>query len=257
LDVKQYLSEFGLDALVEYKPFPEEGINEAVDPTRIEPYGAEWDDLVRLHDLVLRRRVTTILELGCGFSTLFLAHALALNAQRHGDFVRRNLRRNNPFELHCVDDMPEYLEISQRRIPAHLATFVHPHQTRVRMCSFNGRVATEYERLPNICPDFIYLDAPSQHSVIGDINGISTAHPDRLPMACDLLKIEHFLLPGTLILVDGRTANARFLKTNFQRDWAYHYDRDADVHYFELQEEPLGKYNRRQIDYCLDGKFML
>jgi hypothetical protein len=53
------------------------------------------------------------------------------------------------------------------------------------------------------------------------------------------------------------TANARFLKTNFQRDWAYHYDRDADVHYFEMQEEPLGKYNRRQIDYCLDGKFML
>ena len=29
-------------------------------------------------------------------------------------------------------------------------------------------------------------------------------------MAADILSIEHFLHPGTLIVIDGRTANARF-----------------------------------------------
>lgn len=255
MDIKAYMRKFGLDKLVEYKPFPEEGINEAVDPSHTEPYGAEWDDLIRLHDLVLKRRVTTILEFGCGYSTLVMAHALALNAERHGKFVAGNLRRNNAFELHAVDDMPEYIAVSQGRIPPHLARHVHMMTTRVRMCLFNGRIATEYEQLPNVCPDLIYLDAPSQHSVLGDINGITTAHADRLPMACDLLRMEHFLLPGTLIVVDGRTANARFLRTNFQRNWAHRFEPKEDITYFELQEEPLGKYNKRQIDYCLGGKF--
>ena len=255
--IRAYMKKFGLDELVAYKPFAEEGINEAVDPTHTEPYGAEWDNLIRRHDLVLKRRVTTILEFGCGYSTLVMAHALALNAEKHGTFVSKNLRRNNAFELHAIDDMPRYIAVSQSRIPPHLAKHVHMMETQVRMCLFNDRIATEYEQLPNVCPDFIYLDAPSQHSVLGDINGITTAHPDRLPMACDLLRMEHFLLPGTLIVVDGRTANARFLQANFQRNWVHKFEAKEDITYFELQEEPLGKYNKRQIDYCLGGKFQI
>jgi hypothetical protein len=70
-------------------------------------------------------------------------------------------------------------------------------------------------------------------------------------MACDILKLEHFLLPGTLVLTDGRTANARFLKANLQREWRHEHDEEGDVHYFEMIEEPLGKWNRRQIEFCL------
>jgi hypothetical protein len=92
--------------------------------------------------------------------------------------------------------------------------------------------------------------------VSGDVNGISTDHPDRLPMSCDLLRLEHFLLPGTLIVVDGRTANARFMKTNFQRNWAYFHDVGSDVHYFELIEPPLGRWNRRQVEFCLGADWL-
>ena len=53
------------------------------------------------------------------------------------------------------------------------------------------------------------------------------------------------------MLTDGRTANARFLKANLQREWRYEHDEDGDVHYFEMIEEPLGKWNRRQIELCL------
>ena len=74
-------------------------------------------------------------------------------------------------------------------------------------------------------------------------------------MAADILSIEHFLHPGTLIVIDGRTANARFLKTNLQRDWAYFYSNSWDQHFFELQEEPLGRYNKLYLDHCLGNAF--
>ena len=108
---------------------------------------------------------------------------------------------------------------------------------------FNDRVCTFYNNLPNICPDFIYIDAPDQFSVGGDIRGISTRHEDRLPMSADILSIEHFLLPGTLIVIDGRTANARFLEKNLQRNWEYFHSEEFDQHFFELKEKPLKSKN--------------
>ena len=84
------------------------------------------------------------------------------------------------------------------------------------MNMFNNRVCTYYDPIPNICPDLIYLDGPDQFSPEKDIRGISTRHQDRMPMSGDILTFEHFLQPGTLIIVDGRTANARFLKITFK-----------------------------------------
>jgi len=52
-----------------------------------------------------------------------------------------------------------------------------------------------------------------------------------------------------LIVVDGRTANARFLKSNFQRGWIYSYFPEFDQHFFELVEEPLGPYNKDYLDF--------
>jgi len=65
-------------------------------------------------------------------------------------------------------------------------------------------------------------------------------------MAADILAMEHFLLPGTLILIDGRTANARFIKANLQRDWSYFYFEAYDQHIFELTEKPLGNINKKK-----------
>ena len=74
-------------------------------------------------------------------------------------------------------------------------------------------------------------------------------------MSADILTFEHFLLPGTLIVVDGRTANARFLKSNLQRDWQYSYIEEYDQHFFELKEAPLGVYNQKQIEFCLGDDY--
>ena len=124
------------------------------------------------------------------------------------------------------------------------------HYSRCTVSTFNGRICTLYDDLPNICPDLIYLDGPDQFSPTGDVRGVATRHSDRLPMSADILTIEHFLLPGTMIIIDGRTANARFLKTNLQRNWSYFHSQEYDQHFFELKEIPLGIYNKRQIDFC-------
>ena len=251
-EVIDYIKDHKLDLLLNSDVTPvKKSIYESVDPKVVAPKSPEWDDLVRLHKIVRSRKVTTVLEFGCGYSTVIFADAIQKNQQEFGDFVSSNLRRSNPFEVHSVDDMAKYIKITMSRLPKNLKSCVKFTKSEVLMTTFGGRICTEYSNLPNICPDFIYLDAPSQDSAKGEISGISTRHPDRLPMSCDLLKIEHFLLPGTIILVDGRTANARFLRTNFQRNWLYQHDALNDAHIFELVEAPLGRYNKTQIEFCL------
>ena len=73
-----------------------------------------------------------------------------------------------------------------------------------------------------------------------------------MPMMCDILKYEHFLTPGTIILSDGRTANVRFLLSNFQRNWFHIHNKKLDCHILYLDEEPLGIWNIEQLNYYKD-----
>lgn len=215
------------------------------------PLAAQWRDLIRLHYFIRTRRVTTVLEFGVGYSTAVMAHAMHLNRRDHAETVLRDLRRANAFQVHSVDESEKWFAVAISRAEVQLHEYITFLQSDVIMTTFAGRICTEYERLPNICPDLIYLDAPARSPVGGHQSGITTDHPDRLAMSCDLLKIEHFLLPGTLIVVDGRSANARFIKCNFQRQWAYYHDPVDDIHLFELMEPPLGQWNERQIEFSL------
>jgi hypothetical protein len=256
-DVIDYVRTHGLDRLVPFEGLKvAKGVSERVDPNWQAAYPPEWDDLVRLHRLVVDRRVTTILEFGVGKSTLVMAHALRINRERHADFVISKLRRHNAFELHSVDDLEKYITITRSQLPDQLRPLVTFHLAKVTMGTFQDRICTYYDPLPDLAPDFILLDGPSQASAEGSIRGISTRHPDRLPMAADILALEPFLLPGTMILVDGRSANARFLRNNLQRLWTYEHRDEGDIHLFELREQPLGKYNRAQIEYCLGNAWL-
>ena len=224
----------------------------SVNPNLSEAFAPELDDLCRLHFLIVSRKATTILEFGLGKSTIIFNDALSRNRDNYEHFVKKNLRRSNHFECHSVDNYEKWID--EVRSKNNLKC-VRYHYSDLAMGTFNDRICTYYSKMPNICPDFIYLDGPDQFSPKGEIRGITTNHPDRLPMAADILAIEHFLLPETLLVTDGRTANARFLKANLQRDWIYCHDEASDQHYFELSETPLGFYNRRQIDFCLGESF--
>lgn len=259
LDYHQYNADYGIaewfgldvapDADLQEKR--EKPVNASVDSTNTTPFAPELDDLIRLHFLCLNRRVTTILEFGVGKSTRVFADALRINRERHGDYVSKNLRRGDPFRLFSVDNAREWVDHCRQELPADLAEFVEFTIADVEMTTFNDRICTAYTHLPNVCPDLIYIDGPGQFGVRGAVRGISTEHRDRLPMSADVLMIEPFLLPGTLILLDGRTANARFLKHNLQGNWEHQYFPAMELHAFELREAPLGRINRAQLAYCL------
>ena len=223
-----------------------------VSPNLSDSFAADLEDLIHLHYLVTKRKSITILEFGVGKSTIVFDHALRKNYENYHDYVSTELRRFNLFECHSVDSSEKYIE-NTKKIAA--TTRVVYHHSSCITSTFNDRICTYYNNLPNICPDFIYLDAPDQYSPSGDIRGIHTRHQDRLPMAADILAIEHFLLPGTLIAVDGRVANARFLKENLQRNWTFRHFEKLDQCFFELTEPQLGDSNKKQLDFQLGEEF--
>ncbi len=69
-------------------------------------------------------------------------------------------------------------------------------------------------------------------------------------IAADLLLMEPTFVPGLMVLVDGRTNNARFLAHNFRRTYDWLEDPEGDYSMFELVEPPLGARNRARLEYC-------
>ena len=209
--------------------------------------------LYRLHQLIILNKRTTIVELGSGWSTMVFTSALIENKKKYTKDVKI-FRRNNPFELFVLENIKKYKIINKKKTFKFLKKFstkikINWLNTNSKMVNYNGMLATEYDKLPLCSPDFIYLDGPSQFSIKNKINNFSTAHKDIVPIGCDLLKIEYYLIPGTIIVIDGRAANAKFLRDNFKRKWVYKKDVNFDQHIFILNDEPLGRWNKLQISF--------
>jgi hypothetical protein len=220
------------------------------------PYQPKLADLYRLHRFIIEFRRTTVLEFGVGWSTLVMADALRKNFYDYNHQVSK-LRRANPFELFAVDGSEDFIEVARNRLSKELREHVTFSHSPVHMSEFNGRICTRYDNLPLVNPDFIYVDAPFQYEPFGEVRGWSTHHRDIMPMMSDLLHIEHFLLPGTIIVFDGRTANARFVSSNFQRNWTAFHESEYDQTVMLLDEEPLGGHNEKQLEFYKYGKARL
>ncbi len=220
-----------------------------------EPYIPELNDLYLLYQFILINKRTTIFEFGSGWSTLIFSLALKELKNKFSKKIK-SLRRNNPFELFVLENEKKYLNITKNRIKKlnKILKIKNPikinyHFSHVEMTLYNKKICTQYKKLPLCNPDFIYLDGPDQFNVKKDVNGISTRHKDMMPMVCDILKLEHFYTPGTIIVCDGRAANAKFLQDNFQRNWKYLKDQKNDQHIFWLDDPILGKYNKLQLEF--------
>ena len=211
----------------------------------------EIKDLVNLHKLIRKRKVFTVLEFGIGFSSIVIADALLKNKN---DFERLRdkpkIRKNNTFEIHSVDADRFWINKIKKQFPVKLKNSFHVHYSQLEMSKIDGRICHLFKDLPNVIPDFIYVDGPATYDVKGKMNGVSFSNVERTVMNGDLLTIEPYFTPGTYILVDGRTNTARFLKNNFQRNYKYKHNFRNDTHSFELKEPPLGIYNKRMLRYC-------
>jgi len=262
LKIKEYLDEFNLERLFNNLDIDRVGgtaneLESTVSAFNRKPFEPEYGDLCRLHYILLSRRCISTLEFGSGYSTVVMADALKILSTHFELWARANTRVEKPFHLHSIDEDQVFLDITSRRLGESLSDFVTLSRSSVELISHENRFATVYSALPNISADFIYLDGPSQYATTQSINGFSLDNPVRMPMSADILRIEFFLEPGTLVLVDGRTSNARFLKSFLKRNWAYRHDCDGDVHYFELQEGPLGNLNKDKLDFCTKGRWLI
>ena len=219
------------------------------------PTPPELNDLYYLYQYVVLNKRTTICEFGSGWSSLIFNLALRDLKKKYFNDVKK-LRNNSPFELFIVDDVRKYLTISKKRIEIFNRKLniknpikINYIRADVEMTYFNNRICNEYKKLPLCNPDFIYLDGPNQFKIKKKINGITVKHLDLMPMNCDILKLEYFYRPGTIIVCDGRAANAKFLKDNFKRNWVYYNHKKNDQHIFYLNDPSLGKYNNLQLKF--------
>ena len=212
----------------------------------------ELDDLCRLHWIVLSRKVLTTLEFGSGFSTIFIADACFILSFYYKEITDK-IRVEKKFHVFSLDESSKFLKITKKRIPQILTKHITLTQSKVKITEYQNKFTTIYSKKPDVSPDLIYLDGPSTY-IKKRLKGFSFNNISRFPMSADILYIEYFLEPGTFIIVDGRTANARFLKDHLKRKWKYYHDRPGDCHYFELMESSLGPYNKMKMDFCLGDK---
>ena len=219
------------------------------DAKRIPP---KWSDLARLHRAIRTRKVFTVLEFGVGFSTVVMADALKKNRDEWDSApVKPNVRSSTPFQLHSVDTSSDFLERTRSMLPAHLKDIATLHFSAATAGTFAGRCCHYYETVPDVVPDFIYLDGPDPSDVAGGVGGLTWRNAERVVTSGDILRMEPQLLPGTLALVDGRTSNARFIAANLYRSWSVDRASSGDITVFELQEAPLGSANSQRLLYCL------
>lgn len=251
-ETQAYIQSEGLDKLIDFNintDYSEKAFD-AVSGKLQTPFPPEAEDLIRIHQLIRKRKSLTVLEFGLGYSSIIIADALMKNKL---DFESKKekpeLRNRFLFQVFSVDADKSWIAHTANNFPEQLKPYIHFHHSCVSIGTFNGRMCHYYDNLPDIIPDFIYLDGPSPKDVKGNINGMSFQCDERTVMSGDLLLMEPVLLPGTFILVDGRTNNARFLVNNFQRDFQFKWNPEEDFSTFELKEERLGKYNILGSDF--------
>ena len=215
-------------------------------------YLPEMDDLYFLYSLVREKAVTSILEFGSGWSTCVLSLALQENQEDFGAKHKNLIRHPNPFRILTIDASRQFQEIALSRIPKSQQNNLEAITATPQLIELNGVICHKFDILPNFAPDLIYLDGPDHDQVQGELNSFRYLDSYTQPMGADILMIEPFLWPETMIVTDGRTANARFLSSRLSRNWQVLHDPFGDRTIFRLDETPLGLISEQHIIFRLE-----
>jgi|SRR5713226_813822 len=175
-------------------------------------YPPDFSDLWFLYKTVRRRKPTCVLEFGSGCSTVILAQALWDNERESlGEFGGR---------LYSVNADSYWADATRQYLPTHLRTICQVTYSPLLEIECFGTLAFRHEKVPDVTPDFLYLDGP-------DLT------PDRR-VAADVLDIEERFQPGFCLVVDGRKENTAFLLEHLKRKYVYKYRRQFRNAVFEL-----------------------
>ena len=217
------------------------------------PYPIDVNDLVNLHKTILKRKVFTVMEFGLGYSTIIMADALLKHKKEYDKLTEKpHIRVNDMFKICSIDTNNLWIERFKENIKnfPEIKDIIEVVYSDIHINTFNGRMCHFYDNLPTINPQMIYIDGPDTKDVKGNVNGFTFNNPDITVISGDPLLIEPILIPGTIIIFDGRKNNSYFLKNNLQRNWKYIKNKELDIDTFELIDESLGIYNTNMLEYC-------
>lgn len=196
-------------------------------------------DLARLLLICKETKATSVIEYGCGFSS-FVFHKYLSNFQ-----LEFNKEKKIPNFFQIVEVHKEFLNIAKSRFgdtPNFLKCFYEI--SSISRDKYRNDGSHIFLTAYNFVPEIIYLDGPNPHDI-----SHSNFHDksERVPISSDVINIESWLEPATILIVDGRTANVRYLKRNLQRDWQWSSNFENDCSIAILREEPLGKKNIEKL----------
>lgn len=214
-------------------------------------YSPELDDLYRLYRFVVDNSVLSILEIGSGWSTFALFLGLKQNIEKCASQYTDSGRFTNLFKMVSVDSSRFFYERARNRVEKFFghSTDLFFLKTDFKMNLLHGTPVALMEPSPRWDFDLIYLDAPEPEQI--DLNGCSSPINTKndLPICGDVLKFEPYMLPNTSIIIDGRTANSRFVSSHLYRNWNLFWSRQHDVSFFYLDEEPLGTIHEKYLEF--------
>ena len=208
-------------------------------------YKPDFIDLKNIFELITYRKPKCVLEFGVGFSTICISLALKEN-EKNGFFGH----------LYTVDAEKFWLKNTEDKFPPELKKYVTFHYSSCSVSTFNGQLVSHFDNLPNISPNFIYLDGPNPESVRGKIRGlgfsekISDLRSDgivktrevniwtRRIVASNILLYESSSPHDFFILVDRRYINCNFLINNLKYKYTLKKDLALGIVTFEKKYLP-------------------
>ena len=161
-------------------------------------FSPDFADLWFLYQKVRRRRPRIIFEFGSGCSTVILAKAL---------FDNKNSSHGINGYLYSIDADPYWEQSTRASIPASLKDCCEVVYSPVLETEYDGILSFRHSRIPDVSPDFVYLDGPPL-----------TAERQ---VAIDILDMEDRFSPGFFLVVDGRKENTKFLKQYLKRRYRF------------------------------------
>ena len=164
----------------------------------------ELIDLKNIFELITYRKPKCVLEFGVGFSTICISLALKEN-EKNGFFGH----------LYTVDTEKFWIKNTEDKFPSDLKKYVTFHYSPCSVSTVNNQLVSTFDILPNISPNFIYLDGPGS-SVKGRIRGLGFDEENRRMVNSDILLYESSSPSDFFILIDRRYVNMNFLINNLK-----------------------------------------
>lgn len=154
-------------------------------------YAPDYVDLLNLYSYIRANRSRQVLEFGSGLSTIVMACALS---------------HNGSGMLYSIEPSDKWASETRKMLPPELAPCCSVEYSPPADVEIRGVRTVRFAEVPDITPDFIYLDGAPKGSVF---NG-----------AEEIYLLEDKLPSGAAVIIDGRFKALRFfLDGHLKRKW--------------------------------------